>query len=327
MTRQAPAAPLNPLIAIVGPTASGKSALGVFLAEQLGGEVVACDSTQLYRGFDIGTAKPTLAERHGIPHHLLDVLRPEEKATAGAYRRMALRVLEDLRRRARLPVFTVGTGLYFRALLEGLADAPERSEKLRERLRTSASRRAPGHLYRLLQRLDPEAATRIAPGDEQKLIRAIEVCMLSHRPLSEMHRAGRASLEGWRALKIGLLPPREALYTHIRARVDSMLERGWLAEAQRLLAASPSEDAKPFEFIGYRELRAHLRGELSLGDAATAIAQATRRYAKRQITWFRRESGVHWLEEFGSEPGAQQAALELVRTQLVGTAPACPRSV
>jgi len=330
MTRDVPAPPalpLNLLIAIVGPTASGKSALGVFLAEQLGGEVVACDSTQLYRGFDIGTAKPTLAERHGIPHHLLDVLRPEEEATAGGYRRMALEVLKDLRRRARLPVFTVGTGLYLRALLEGLADAPERSEELRERLRVSASRHAAGHLHRLLRRLDPEAATRIAPGDEQKLIRAVEVCLLSHRSLSEVHRAGRASLEGWRALKIGLLPPREALYARIRARVDSMLERGWLAEVQRLLATGLSENAKPFDFIGYRELRAHLHGELLLGDAAMAIAQATRRYAKRQITWFRRESGVHWLEEFGDEPRAQQAALEWVRTQLAAAAPACPRGV
>ncbi|MGA2482228.1 MAG: tRNA (adenosine(37)-N6)-dimethylallyltransferase MiaA [Candidatus Acidiferrales bacterium] len=316
-----------PLIAVVGPTAAGKSALGVFLAEQLGGEVVACDSTQLYRGFDIGTAKPTLGERRGIPHHLLDVLQPEEESTAGGYRRMALEVLEDLHRRGRLPVFTVGTGLYLRALLEGLADAPGRSDELRKRLRVSASRHASGHLHRLLVRLDPEAAAHIAAGDEQKLIRAIEVCLLSRRPLSDVHRAGRTPLVGWNALKIGLLPPREALYARIRARVDAMLERGWLAEVQRLLAAGLPGDAKPFDFIGYRELRAHLRGELSLEEAAATIAQATRRYAKRQMTWFRRESGVHWLETFGDEPAAQQAALAWVRKQSTGAAPACPKGV
>src|SRR6202048_248192 len=161
-----------PLVAIVGPTASGKSAFGVWLAERLGGEVVACDSTQLYRGFDIGTAKPALAERHGIPHHLIDVLAPIEEATAGGYRQMALVVLNDLRLRGKLPIVTVGTGLYLRALLEGLAEAPQRSKELRERLRASAEERAPHYLHRLLKRLDPEAAGKIAPPDEQKLIRA-----------------------------------------------------------------------------------------------------------------------------------------------------------
>ena len=188
---------LLPLVAIVGPTASGKSSLGVWLAERLGGEVVACDSTQLYRGFDIGTAKPALSERRGIPHHLMDVLNPQEEATAGGYRQLALATLEDFRKRKRLPVFTVGTGLYLRALLEGLAEVPQRSEKLRERLRASAEDHPPGYLHRLLKRLDPEAARKIAPADEQKLIRAIEVCVLARKPISEVHRAGRA--EGWKA--------------------------------------------------------------------------------------------------------------------------------
>jgi tRNA dimethylallyltransferase len=328
MTPQAstPGAPPVPLVAIVGPTASGKSALGVFLAEQLGGEVVACDSTQLYRGFDIGTAKPTETERRGIPHHLLDVLSPGEEATAGAYRRMALEVLADLRRRARLPIFTVGTGLYLRALLEGLADAPERSVELRERLRASASRHALGHLHRLLGRLDPEASARISAGDEQKLIRAIEVCVLSQRPLSEVYRAGRAPLEGWRAIKIGLLPPREVLYARIGARVTAMLERGWLEEVQQLLAAGHMADSKPFDFIGYRELRAHLQEKLPLVDAVASINKSTRRYSKRQITWFRRERGVYWVESFGDEPATQQATLALVRTQFAAPT-AVPKGV
>ena len=207
-----------PLVAVVGPTASGKSALGVWLAEQLGGEVVACDSTQLYRGFDIGTAKPSVAERRGVPHHLIDVLAAEEPATAGGYRQMALAVLADLRRRARLPIFTVGTGLYLRALFEGLADVPQRSEELRERLRFSARKHGPGHLRNILKRLDAEAARKISVGDEQKLIRAIEVCLITKRPLTELHRSGRAPLQGWRALKIGLAPDREALYGRIHAR-------------------------------------------------------------------------------------------------------------
>src|SRR5271163_3224814 len=196
-----------PLVAVLGPTASGKSALGVWLAKRFGGEVLACDSTQLYRGFDIGTAKPGLAERRGIPHHLIDTLTPDEAATAGGYRQMALAALEDLRRRGRLPVLTVGTGLYLRALLEGLADVPQRSEELRNRLRASAGARRPGYLYRLLARLDPETARKIAAADEQKLIRAVEVCVLARRPLSEVHRTGRAPLVGWRALKIGLMQP------------------------------------------------------------------------------------------------------------------------
>src|SRR5580698_1956012 len=209
---------LAPLVVILGPTASGKSTLGVWLAERIGGEIVACDSTQLYRGFDIGTAKPSVAERRGVPHHLIDVLSPAEPATAGGYREAALRVLEDLRRRGGIPILTVGTGLYLRALLEGLADVPQRSEELRIRLRASAGENAPGHLHRLLARLDPEAAEKIAAADEQKLIRAIEVCVLTRRPVSEVHRTGRTRLAGWRALKIGLMPPREALYERIHAR-------------------------------------------------------------------------------------------------------------
>ena len=297
-----------PLVAVVGPTASGKSSLAVWLAGQLGGEVIACDSTQLYRGFDIGTAKPDAAERRGVPHHLLDALDAHEIATAGAYRKMAIGVLENLRRRGRLPIFTVGTGLYLRALLEGLADAPQRSEELRERLRQSAEENGPGHLHRVLKRLDSEAANRVAPGDEQKLIRVIEVCLLSRRPLSEVHREGRSPLEGWWAMKIGLLPPRETLYERIHARVDAMLARRWLEEVRRLAEKLP-DDAKPLDFIGYGELRGHLRGERTLAEAREAIAQATRRYAKRQLTWFRKEPGVHWLTGFGDSPEVRKEAL------------------
>jgi tRNA dimethylallyltransferase len=306
---------LLPLVAIVGPTASGKSALGVALAERLGGEVVACDSTQLYRGLDIGTAKPTSFERRGIPHHLVDVLSPQDDATAGGYRQMALRVLEDLRQRKRLPVFTVGTGLYLRALLEGLAEVPQRSEELRVRLRASVEEHAAGHLHRVLKRLDPEAAGKIASADEQKLIRAIEVCILARRPVSEVHRTGRVPLEGWRILKVGLMPPREKLVQRIHARTAIMLEQGWLREVQALLESGLSENAKPFDFIGYRELRAVLRGMMTLELARGAIQQATRQYAKRQLTWFRREQGVRWFSGFGDDPALQADILEWLHAE------------
>ncbi len=268
-----------PLIAVIGPTASGKSSLGVWLAEQLGGEVVACDSTQRYRGFDIGTAKPTAGERRGIPHHLIDVLGPEEAATAGGYRQTALAVLADLRRRGRLPIFTVGTGLYLRALLEGLADVPQRSEQLRERLRLSAREHGPGHLHRILRRLDAQAAQKISAADEQKLVRAIEVCLIIKKPLTELHRSGRAPLQGWRVLKIGLAPDREALYARIHARTDAMLERRsilsatancvqpckaaaqWTMQSPRfsnLLAATPSASSLGFagnlQCTGFKDL-------------------------------------------------------------------------
>jgi tRNA dimethylallyltransferase len=298
----------SPLVVIVGPTASGKSSLGVSLARKFGGEVVACDSTQLYRGFDIGTAKPSEEERQRIPHHLLDVLNPDEPATAGAYRERAEHVLHDLKSRGRVPVFTVGTGLYLRALLEGFADLPQRSEEIRERLRTSAEDHGPGYLHRVLSKFDPTAAAKIARADEQKLIRAIEVCMLARRPLSEVHLSARQPLLGWTAIKIGLQPRREALIQAIHARTESMLSRGWLEEVRQLLEQGFPESAKPFDFIGYRELRRVLQKKDSQEHAQAAIQQATRQYARRQMTWFRREKGVHWLAGFGGDPEIQNAA-------------------
>jgi tRNA dimethylallyltransferase len=308
--------PLQPLVVIVGPTASGKSTLAVWLAENIGGEIVACDSTQLYKGFDIGTAKPPLAERRSVLHHLIDVLTPEQATTAGGYREMAIAVLDDLRQRGRVPILTVGTGLYLRALVEGLADVPQRSEEMRERLRASRASHAPGHLHRVLQRLDAAAARKIAPGDEQKLIRAIEVCLLTKRPLTEVYEQGRAPLQGWQAVKIGLRPAREALNDRIHARTEAMLARGWIDEVRALVGAGLPENAKPFDFIGYRELRAVLRSETKLEDAKAAIQQATRRYAKRQATWFRREAGVVWLDGFGDEAQVQAEALKSVKEAL-----------
>jgi tRNA dimethylallyltransferase len=304
-----------PIIAIVGPTASGKSSLAVALARKLKGDVLACDSTQVYRGFDIGTAKPTQDERGGVPHHLLDLVDPAFPFTAGEYRSRAVCVLEDLRQRARLPILTVGTGLYLRALLEGLADAPARSEELRARLEAGANAHSLQYLHRVLRRLDPEAALRIGSRDRPKMIRAIEVCLLTGRPLSEIHRSGRTPLEGYHPIKIGLQPPRAALYDRIEKRTRTMLDRGWLQEVAGLVRSGVPQDSKPFDFIGYSELRAHLEGTVTLAAATKAIAQATRRYAKRQLTWFRKEPLVHWLPGFGDDPAIIAAAERLAKGQ------------
>jgi tRNA dimethylallyltransferase len=304
------------LVVLLGPTASGKSALGIWLAERLGGEVVVCDSTQVYRHFHIGTAKVPRPEQRGVPHHMIDLLEPHQVFTAGDYRRRAIQVLGDLRARRVLPILTVGTGLYLRALLEGLADAPARSEELRGRLRARASKRGTPYLHRILVRLDPETAARIAPADEPKIIRAIEVCLLAGKPLSEVHRAGRPRLEGYRAIKLGLNPPRPALYLRIERRVNAMLDAGWMEEVQRLVAQGVPADAKPFQFIGYGELRHHLQTRSPLSKVFSAITQATRRYAKRQVTWFRKEPDVLWLAGFGDEPAIAAQALGYLEQQL-----------
>jgi tRNA dimethylallyltransferase len=331
-----------PLVAILGPTASGKSALGVALAQRFAGEVLVCDSTQVYRGFDIGTAKPTAEERGGIAHRLLDLVEPNERFTAGDYRRHALEVLDELAHREsqkkRLPIFTVGTGLYLRALLEGLADAPQRCDAVRARLNLAAARhdarQDADYLHRMLRRLDPVAAKRISPRDRQKLIRALEVCLLTGKPLTELHDAGRAPLQGYRPLKIGLNPPRAELWRRIELRVHAMLERGWLAEVAALSASDLPPGAfprargadglpKPFDFLGYRQLRAHLQHGPSLAQAVEETVFATRRYAKRQLTWFRREPGVHWLPAAGDAPETLAAAGDLIEKYLVTfTAPA-----
>jgi len=299
------------LVVILGPTAAGKSELAIRLAEALGGEVVACDSTQVYRRFDIGTGKVPLPERCGISHHLIDVVEPGEVFTAGEYAARATTAIADITRRGKLPILTAGTGLYLRALLEGLSDAPARSDELRERLRGKAGSKGPLHLHKLLARIDPDAAKRIAPRDTQKVIRAIEMRILGGKPVAEIHHGGRKGLQGYTLVKIGLLPPRAALYERINARVQCMIASGWLEEIRRLINEGVPREAKPFQFIGYAELREHLEGRLPLKAAIESIQQSTRRYAKRQLTWFRREPGVHWLPGFGDDPAILAEALRL----------------
>jgi tRNA dimethylallyltransferase len=295
----------QPLVVIVGPTAAGKSALAIFLAERLGGEVLNCDSVQVYRGLDVGSGKVSLAERRGVPHHLLDAVEPEEAFTAGDYRRRALRVLGEVNGRGRLPIVVGGTGLYLRALLEGLFAGPERSPQLRERLRRMAERRGREFPHRLLSRLDPLTAARIHLRDAQKVIRALEVCLLTRRPMSEQLAQGREGLRGFHAVKLGLRPPRKELAARIDARVERMFLEGLVEEARVALERAGGAPLPPLGALGYRQACAVLRGEMSLEEAVRRAQTATRQYAKRQMTWFRREPGVTWFEGFGDDPAAQ----------------------
>lgn len=309
---------LTPLLAIVGPTASGKSELALFLAEELNGEIVNCDSVQIYRHFDIGAAKPAPVERRGVAHHLLDVLEPHEVFSAGEYARRARRVLEEIRGRGSLPVLVGGTGFYLRALLEGLFPGPARSERLRERLRQRARTRGGDYLHRLLRRLDPASSARIHAHDAPKLIRAIEVCIQARQPMSALFREtqGLQGLEGFRALKLGLNPPRRLLYERINRRAEQMFAAGLVEEVREILARGVSPAAKPFESHGYTEALAVVEGRLTLEQAVESTQLRTRHYAKRQMTWFRREKDLHWLAGFGDDLQIQRAALDWTREQL-----------
>ena len=305
--------PLNddhPLVVIVGPTAAGKSALAIFLAERWTGEIINCDSVQVYRGFDIGTGKLAMAERRGIPHHLLDVVEPGEVFTAGDYRQQATRVLEAVRQRGRLPIVVGGTGLYLRALLEGLFEGPQRSEEVRARLAKIARRRGREFLHGLLRRLDPKAAARVHPRDTSKITRALEVCMLARQPISAMQASGRAGLRGFRVLKIGLSPDRKQLARRINARVERMFASGLLEETRAIASRPDRERIKPLGALGYLQAAALLRGEINREEAIRLTQAATRQYAKRQVTWFRREAGVEWFAGFGDDAEIQRRVLD-----------------
>jgi tRNA dimethylallyltransferase len=301
------------LVAIVGPTAAGKSALALALAESLDGEIINYDSVQLYRGFDIGSGKLAPEERRGVPHHLLDCLEAEEQFTAGDYRCQALRVLAEIKERARLPVFVGGTGLYLRAVFMGLFDGPPRSEELRGRLRGLAERRGRESLHRLLKRLDPEAAVRIQPRDAQKTVRALEVCILARTPISKMQARGRSSLEGYRVVKVGLHPERRELYQRINRRAEWMFARGLVEETRALLAREDWSRFKALGALGYRQASAVAQGQLSLPEAILQTQVATRRYAKRQMTWFRHEAGIIWFGGFGDDPQIQSQVISHLR--------------
>ena len=296
------------LVVIAGPTASGKTALSLAIAEKFEGEIVNCDSVAMYREFDIGTAKPTAAERARAPHHLFDCVEPTDFVTAGEYARRARQVLAEVSARRHLPIAVGGTGLYLRALLEGLFPGPQRSEELRERLRKRAAKRGPGYLHRILTRLDPTSAQKIHANDSPKLIRAIEVCLGSRQKMTDLWQQGRDALRGFRILRLGLDPDRTALYDRINQRAQHMFDNGLVEETERLLQKYGAT-ARPLASLGYKQAVQLLRGELTREQAVQATEQAHRNYAKRQMTWFRRETDMTWLKGFGDDPQIQELAI------------------
>ena len=316
-----PSNPHYPLVVVVGPTSSGKSALAVAVAKRMEGEVLNFDSVQVYRGFDVGSGKLSAAERQGVPHHLVDIVEPDGIFSAGDYRREGLRTLESVRARGKLPVLSGGSGLYLRALLLGLFSGPRRSEGLRQRLRGIADRRGRGFLHRMLTRKDPASAARMHPRDTQKIIRALEVCFLARQPLSHLLGRGREGLGGFRVLKVGLDPPRDELCRRIDARVEQMYARGIIEEARVALERGGASIAA-LGALGYRQACALVQGKVSLDEAVCQTKTATRQYAKRQMTWFRREPDVHWFAGFGDDPEVEGKVLEWLDEAFAGgTAP------
>ncbi len=301
------------VVLILGPTGSGKTALSLALAERFNGEIVSCDSVAVYRGMELGTAKPSREERARVPHHLIDVADPDEPFTAGAYSRLARDLLQRIGvREHHMPIVTGGTGLYLRALTEGLFAGPARQEQLRARLGSKAQERGSAWLHRLLRKLDPATAERIHANDTAKLIRAIEVCLAAQKPMSEVMR--RDPLIGFRMLRIGLNPPRAQLYDRLNQRCAAMFAVGLIEETRGLLARYGR--VKALDSLGYRQACAVLDGTLSEEAAIAAAQQGHRNYAKRQMTWFRREPEVHWIERFGDEAETMREAEALVQEAL-----------
>lgn len=300
--------PPQPLFTIVGPTGSGKSALALFLAHSFDAEIINCDSLQIYRSFDIGTAKVSAAEREAVPHHLLDIVEPTEVFTAGDFLRLARETAREIRERGRIPIVVGGTGFYLRAFLEGLAPLPGRDEETRHRLQVREQRR-PGSLHRLLRRLDPGAANRIHANDVPKLIRALEIRLAAGRPASQLFAgASTPPIEGFTVVQIGLDPPRDQLYAALDRRCVAMFENGLVDEVRQLLERYPA-DSKPFESLGYKQVVQHLSGNVTYVKALQDMQQKTRNYAKRQWTWFKKDTSVSWIPGFGHLPQVQQTAL------------------
>jgi tRNA dimethylallyltransferase len=302
--------PLSPMIVVAGPTASGKSRLALALAKRFGGEIISCDSVAVYREFELGTAKPSLEERARIPHHLIDVAAPEDNFTAGDFSRLARVDAREITSRGKLPIVCGGTGLYLRAMLEGLFAGPGRDEALRERLRRATR---PNLLWRLLRRLDAEAARRIHANDHSKLIRAIEVSASTRRPITELQGAGSEPLVGYRVLKLGLAPGRDELYARINLRCEQMFAAG-LVEETRGIVARHGQKLFALRALGYRQAMEELRGECTPTEAIARAQQGHRNYAKRQWTWFRRDVEMQWLDGFGEDvlPEAEKRVREFL---------------
>jgi tRNA dimethylallyltransferase len=305
----------QPLPVVLGPTGSGKSELALSLAQALQGEIVNCDSIQLYKGLNVGSAKLPAEARRGIPHHLLDVIAPDQELTAGAYARLARQAISQIRANGRIAIVAGGTGFYLKALLEGLSPAPPRDVQLRRRL-AAISERRPAALHRFLRIHDPLAAQRIHPNDRQKLIRAVELIVVARRPATQIQSLPRDRLQGFAVLKLGLMPDRDLLYRRLDERSAALFSTGLLEETQALLDAGLSADAKALQSLGYKQAVDLLAGHLTLEHAIRECQIRTRQYAKRQLTWFRADREVYWLPGFGSESAIQTEALAHVETFL-----------
>jgi tRNA dimethylallyltransferase len=305
----------HPAIVIVGPTASGKTELAEKLASLFDGEIVTCDAYQVYRGMDIGTAKATIEARGRTAHHLLDLRDPGDDFSAGDYQRLGREVLQEIRGRSRLPLIVGGTGLYLRALLEGLFEGPGRSEEIRDRLRRAVERRGAPSLHRALERADPEIARRIHPSDRSRIVRAYEVYLLTGKTMTWWQEQPRDRLTGFCWLKLGISWPREMLYQRIDARVDAMFALGLVEEVARLIQTFPS-GSHAFRAIGYRQVRDFLVGSKSLEEAKEETKRESRRYAKRQLTWFRSDPEIEWLDAVPGTDSLVRTAGERISTFL-----------
>ncbi len=303
------------LVVLLGPTSSAKTALSLVLAERFHGEIVNCDSVAMYREFEIGTAKPTIAERARVPHHLFDFVDAGSYITAGEYSKRARNVLGEIKARGALPIVVGGTGLYIRALLDGLFSGPKRSEHLRDRLRQRAQCRGSAYLHSVLSRLDRTAAEKIHANDTPKLIRAIEVCITSRQKMSELWQRGRDPLTGFRVLRVGLDPPRQELYGHINQRAERMFDAGLVDETRQLLEKYGGK-ATALTALGYRQAVQFIRRDTDYSTAIQLTQQAHRNYAKRQMTWFRREPDVAWLKGFGDDERIQHDAISLIENKI-----------
>ncbi len=296
------------LLAIVGPTATGKSALGIALARRFGGEIVNCDSTAVYQRFDIGTDKVPVAEQGGVPHHLIDIIPPTATYSAARYAEDAARVIREITSRGKLPMLVGGTGLYYRALTRGIFPGPSRDETLRTRLHALAARRGPEHLHHLVARLDPASAARILSRDEKRLVRALEVALLTGKPLSAHFADTRSPIADYRVITLALSLPAAAIADRVARRVDAQLACGLLDEVRDILASGVPPDAHPFTGLVYRQALELLRGESDLPATRDLIIQENRRYAKRQLIWFRKEPNLEWLEGPGEGSATLRAA-------------------
>jgi len=300
------------LLAIVGPTATGKSALGIALAQRFDGEIVSCDSTAVYRGFDIGTDKVPLAEQRGIPHHMVDVVDPVEEYSAARYAREAAAVIRDITARGRLPILVGGTGLYYRALTRGMFEGPSRDEPLRRRLERVAGRRGPGCLHRWLKRVDPPSAERIQVPDVKRLVRALEVWILTGRPLTEHFAETASPLADFEVTAVALRIPEDQTMERVARRVDAQFAQGLLDEMRALLARGVPEAALPFTGLVYRQALEHLHGVRDERETRELIVRENRKYSRRQLIWFRKEPNLRWIHAAGERADTQDEVARLL---------------